>query len=150
MGQGTDSCGGYEVDYDEYDDPGLQGHWIQRNGTPIKIADMTVSHMRNTIRVCRNLAACATFSSDADKWNEWIEVFEDEIAVRERSAPAAAPKITTPPKPVRGTKIIMICHCGQEYDARKADLDRGWALSCSKRCASIRREFGRPAAKRKV
>lgn len=44
--------------------------------------------------------------------------------------------------------VEMKCHCGEEYKAREADLKRGWARSCSKSCAAIRRDFGRPAAKR--
>jgi hypothetical protein len=42
----------------------------------------------------------------------------------------------------------MKCHCGVEYTAKSADLARGWALSCSKSCAAIRRDFGRPKATR--
>lgn len=49
---------------------------------------------------------------------------------------------------VRGSKAKMVCHCGGVYLAREADIARGWAKSCSKRCAAIRRDFGRPAAKR--
>ena len=42
----------------------------------------------------------------------------------------------------------MICHCDRKYEAREADLKRGWALSCSKRCAAIRRDYGKPKGKR--
>jgi len=42
----------------------------------------------------------------------------------------------------------MICHCGDHYDARDADLLRGWSLSCSKSCAAKRRDKRLPAAKR--
>lgn len=45
-------------------------------------------------------------------------------------------------------KVKMICHCGKHYLARDADLARGWARSCSKHCAAVRRDFGRKAAKR--
>lgn len=41
----------------------------------------------------------------------------------------------------------MQCHCGLIYQARSADLKRGWGLSCSKSCAAIRRDFGRKPAK---
>lgn len=44
-------------------------------------------------------------------------------------------------------KIEMKCHCGAIYYARTADLKRGWGYSCSKRCAAIRRDFGRKRAK---
>lgn len=30
--------------------------------------------------------------------------------------------------------------CGTEFSARKADVKRGWAKCCSKRCAAIVRE----------
>lgn len=36
--------------------------------------------------------------------------------------------------------IMRTCHCGKTYEARKADVDRGWARSCSKSCAAIKRE----------
>lgn len=148
MGQGTDSCGGYDVDYDEYEEAGADGYWVQRNGTRIKIADMSVGHMRNCQRICRDLARCANFTSEQEKWESWVEVFEDEISVRERSVPKSTTvlKAVAPPKPQRGTKVRMKCFCGHEYDARKADLDRGWAQTCSKTCAAIRREYGRPKA----
>lgn len=45
-------------------------------------------------------------------------------------------------------QVRMICHCGSPYTARQADLDRGWGLSCDKHCAAIRRDFGKPPAKR--
>lgn len=36
--------------------------------------------------------------------------------------------------------ITMKCECGTQYQARKADVARGWGRSCSRRCASIKRE----------
>ncbi len=44
--------------------------------------------------------------------------------------------------------VKMVCHCGETYEAREADLKRGWGYSCGKSCAAIRRDFGRPKAKR--
>ena len=44
--------------------------------------------------------------------------------------------------------IEMICWCGSHYMAREADLKRGWALSCSKSHAAIRRDHGKPKAVR--
>ncbi len=44
--------------------------------------------------------------------------------------------------------VAMVCRCGTEYEARQADLDRGWARSCDKSCAAKRRDYGGKAAKR--
>lgn len=38
------------------------------------------------------------------------------------------------------TKVEMICHCGNQYNAKIADLKRGWGKSCSKSCAAKRRK----------
>ncbi|MNB75753.1 hypothetical protein D3C75_224060 [compost metagenome] len=147
MGQGTESCGGYEVDDDVYEDGLGDGMWVQRGGSPIHVSKMTVSHMRNAQRLCRQQSACATFTDEARKWDEWVELFEDEISTRSFGVPKAPLKAVTAPKAKpRGTMVWMVCHCKQEYQARQADLNRKQGLSCSKRCAAIRREFGRPAA----
>lgn len=145
MGQGTESCGGYDVDYDPYEDVGNDGYWIQRDGSRIKIEAMSVSHMRNARHICSQRAQTCNFSSDAEMWEEWVQVFDAAIA----RCPQPVHKAPSAPKPVRGKKVMMICHCKTEYPAREADLKRGQGLSCSKSCAAIRREFGRPAAKRK-
>jgi len=39
--------------------------------------------------------------------------------------------------------IELICWCGEHYHARQADLNRGWAMSCSKSCAATKRDYGR-------
>lgn len=148
MGQGTDSCGGYEAEYDPYEEGLEKGEWTTRSGGSISVEKMSPRHLRNAINVCKNLAACATFTDQEDKWNAWVEVLENELERRPQSAPKTV-KATAPKQKPRGTTVQMICFCGNEYSARKADLDRGWALTCSKSCAAIRREFGRPAAKRK-
>lgn len=145
MGQGTESCQGYEWDFDEYEDCGNDGYWTQRDGKRIRIEEMSLSHLRNARQICRNLSETANFTSDAEKWNEWVQVFDAAIA----RCPTPVHKAPSAPKPVRGKKVTMICHCKQEYQARAADLKRGNGFSCSKRCAAIRREFGRPPAKRK-
>lgn len=44
--------------------------------------------------------------------------------------------------------VEMICHCGAWYQAREADLKRGWGYSCDKSCSAKRRDFGLPRAKR--
>lgn len=148
MGQGTESCGGYEVDYDPYDDGLRDGLWTQSNGSTIRVSDMSTSHINNAIRVAQRASYSASFTSDSEKWDEWVNVFRKELAIRRsEQVKDKAPKPA--PKPVRGSKVWMVCACGTEYPAREADLKRGWGLSCSKSCAAIRRDFGRPAAKRK-
>lgn len=145
MGQGTESCGGYDVDHCDYEDGLATGVWTQRNGAGIKVTSMSLQHLKNAKRIAQVKAQCATFTDEADMWNEWVDLFDREIYSR----PQVATKTTAPKiiKPVRGTKVDMICHCGVRYQARQADLNRKQGLSCSKRCAAIRREFGRPAAK---
>ena len=150
MGQGTESCGGYEVDYDEYAESD-GSYWIQRDGSRILISEMTANHLRGALRIVEARAASANFTSDAEAWEEWIEIFERELAGRSEEVKPEAVYIGPEAiKPTRGAKVEMVCHCKTEYSARKADLDRGYGFSCSKRCASIRREFGRPKAKRKI
>jgi hypothetical protein len=147
MGQGTDSCGGYDVEYDAYEEGLDSGLWTQRDGRSIPLSQMTVQHMKAAQRLCRNMALAATFTCEEDKWNAWVDAFENEIDTRSEPPKVAVKAVKA--APVRGTTVRMICHCNAEYDARQADLKRGWGLSCSKRCSAIRREFGRPAAKRK-
>ena len=36
--------------------------------------------------------------------------------------------------------IERTCRCGNKFKARVADIKRGWAKSCSKSCAALRRE----------
>lgn len=45
------------------------------------------------------------------------------------------------------SKVKLKCFCGGSYEAREADIKRGWGKTCSKSCASIKREYGRPNAK---
>lgn len=156
MGQGTESCGGYEEEYDPYyeelrsSDP----RWTTRDGESVPVSKMTTKHLHGARQVALRASSRASFTSDSDTFDGWVELFDREIArrgvvvgrVAAMPIAQAAPKA---PAPLRGVKVWMVCHCGVEYQAREADLERGWGLSCSKRCAAIRREFGRPAAKRK-
>ena len=147
MGQGTDSCGGYDFDYDGYDCGLSSGLWTQRNGTTISVSKMSLAHLYNARRIAKVAADRASFTSDARKFNEWCDIFTDEIERRNRQitiTPATAVKPATIP---RGTKVKMKCHCGTVYLARTADLSRGWGLSCSKACAAERRETGSPRSK---
>ena len=150
MGQGTESCGGYDVDYDEYDEGLSTGMWTQRNGSQIHISKMTVSHMQGARRVAESAARRANFTCDIEKFEAWVDAFDDEIS-RRGGEVERAPAVYVDgsvKKETRGAKAQMQCHCGGFYLAREADLERGWGLSCSKRCASIRRDYKRPAAKR--
>ena len=150
MGQGTESCGGYDVDYDEYDEGLLTGMWTQRNGSQIHISKMTISHMQGARRVAQAAAMRASFTGDQEKFEAWVDAFGEEIARRggEIERPPAVYVDGSVKKEVRGAKAKMQCHCGGFYLAREADLARGWAKSCSKRCAAIRRDFKKPSAKR--
>ena len=148
MGQGTESCGGYDTEYDQYHEGLLSGFWTQRDGSEICVADMEASHIRNSIMICKKLSETESFSGDSDKWNQWIELFEFELSTRSKNKKEKSLKENNKSGcSIRGVKQKMQCHCGSIYFARVADLDRGWGFSCSKRCAAIRREFGRPKAK---
>lgn len=151
MGQGTDSCGGWESEYDPYDEENLSfGVWASEDGD-IHVSKMSLGHLKNARRRCKMLAKTANFTSEQWKWEDWVKTFDEEIDRRETSQPPEHHPIKKercePAQPARGKKIKMVCFCGAVYEARLADLKRGWALTCSKRCAAIRREFGRPAAK---
>lgn len=149
MGYGLDE--GFDYDQnDEYADALADGVWVQRDGSRIRIGQMTTNHLRGAVRVAGGAAKRATCTSDQEVWAEWVAALESEIAIRGKEvAPVAIYVSPEAVKPTRGAKLTMICHCGTEYEARKADIQRGWGLSCSKRCASIRREYGRPAARQK-
>ncbi len=43
------------------------------------------------------------------------------------------------------SKVKRKCHCGKVFEARTADVKRGWAKSCSKSCAARKsnRETGK-------
>ena len=145
MGQGTESCGGYDVEYDEYEEGMADGTWTQQGGGSIKIKDMTTSHIRNSIKICENASRSANFSCDTDKWDNWVDIFESELQSRGESKFKPVAHYDSPEmiKPTRGSKLELICHCGNKYSPRLSDLKRGWAMSCSKRCASIKRDYGR-------
>lgn len=158
MGQGSDSCSGHEADYNPYEDALGRGKWITRNGGEIAVHDMPLSQLKGALRLVERASARASFSCDSEMWDEWAQLLESEISSRATAtlktkliSTQGTPSAPTPPAipaPVRGKQVDMVCHCGTRYPARTADLKRGWGLSCSKACAAIRRDFGRPAAKR--
>ncbi len=145
MGQGAEDAGGYEIDYDPYYEGLEDGTWQQADHSSIRVADMSVSHIRNAIRLCEAKSKTETFSCESDKWQDWIDIFEEELASRgePRYAPKANPVYNHPSKKqaVRGAKFSLRCHCGKVYAARVADVRRGWARSCCKSCAAKKRDF---------
>ena len=170
MGQGTESCGGYELDYDEYDFESSNGYkvWTSKDGGRHVVDKMSNPHIENTIRLCKKLMVTSTFSCDSDKWSDWIDVLEEVLEYRRIkgiyiSRKDAGEKIKACKRKKRKAskstmnylktlsdgcnKVEMQCQCGEKYTAKVADLKRGWAQSCSKRCASIKREHGRSNAK---
>lgn len=152
MGQGTDSCGGYDVEYDAFEEGIARGFWPARGGD-IKLSEMSLQHLKNAKRYCQQRARTCNFTGDADDWNERADMFDNMIdGHRPKANPTAvvAATSTAPKAKPRGKMVAMICHCKTEYEAREADLKRGYGYSCGKRCAAIRREFGRPKAIRKV
>ena len=119
---------------------------------------MSNSHIKNAIKLCKRQASIESFSCDSDMWECWVEMFSDELYsrsisgkyVKQKSTQTADRKKRSPPKKLvieSGANQQMICHCGREYKAKTADLKRGWGLSCSIRCASIRRKYKNPNAK---
>lgn len=147
MGQGTESCGGYEIEYDPYEEGLCDGMWQQSDYSSIHVSKMSVKHIRNSIKLCENMRNTSNFSCDEDKWDEWIDIFESELYSRgEPRYELKTPVHYDTPEKVkstRGSKIELVCHCGNKYSPRVSDLKRGWGKSCCKKCASIKREFGR-------
>lgn len=154
MGQGSDSCGGYEVDYDPYEEGMEAGVWTTKDNAEIHITKMSLQHLHGARRVAYRAQMEANFTDTAEKWEQWVDMFDAEISRRSTTASkAVSATVLTPvkaPTKQRGKMVQMVCHCGQEYDAREAELKRGNGFSCGKRCAAIRRDYGRPKAKRKV
>lgn len=73
-------------------------------------------------------------------WRQWVIVFDDLLQKR------GNPKIVPSSMP---RTVMMVCHCGAEYEARKCDLARGWMQSCSGECKRRRKAEKLPAATRK-
>lgn len=141
MGQGTDSCGGYEVDFDEYEDGLINGDWTQRDGSKINVKHMPTSQLNGCIVICNRMEITSNFECDKEKWSTWVDILNNELSSRSASISVKKEKKS---QNVRGSKVLLRCHCGSEYRVRQADLNRGWGKSCSKSCAAIKRDFGRP------
>lgn len=153
MGQGTDSCGGWDDEYDEYDGENLSfGVWTAKDGE-IHVSQMSEEHIKRARRKCIALSHTSSFTSESEKWDAWVDAFDDELLRRERYGAVSSKtktKIKTNSKSdsktpkSSGIRVSMVCFCGITYEPRVSDLKRGWGLTCSKRCAAVKREFGRP------
>ena len=144
MGWGMDE----DVEYDELEEGLASGAWTERDGSTIYPHQMSDRHLKNAARHGRRKAYAANFTHDADNFRAWEDVFEQEFmsrAMSDKPSPNAKKQKATPQ---RGATVDMVCHCGRLYRARTADLNRGWAKSCSKSCAAIRRKHRKPAAKK--
>ncbi|EMA4784714.1 TPA: hypothetical protein U2J54_001325 [Providencia rettgeri] len=150
----AEAMGAYEPEFDEYEEGLSDGYWIQRCGTPIHITKMAYSHIQNVICLCEKELLNSNFSCDEEKWNNWIQLLTEELQHRrsnniviknqqhERKKKKASKTIKDILQNTALKKLQLECHCGTEYTAKTSDLKRGWALTCSKRCAAIRRELG--------
>ena len=137
MGQGSDSCGGHEVEYDEYEGLLGDGVWSGKDGQTYRITKMENSHLKSCIRVCKNLSRAASFSCDSEKWDDWVRIFEDELERRpspqHNQTKIGSARVADDP---RGKTVERTCRCKSKFMARQADINRGWAKSCSKSCAA--------------
>jgi len=145
----SDSGWGGGIDEFAFDSIGenlCKGIWEGQNYTQYKISEMTASHLRNTIRHLQGKSSSMSFSCDSELFDDVIDVMQDELISRIGKSSASKPKAASlkPKQAPRGSKLKLKCHCGGVYEARSADIKRGWGKSCSKRCAAIKRDFGRP------
>lgn len=146
MGEITGIPGISEYEYDCQLSAQSAGCWRDRDGRNIAYKDMNNQYMRNAIRTARRLAACASCTSDEDRYNEWADDMQQELSLRyigggfstgntkKPNKVAAKPKAK---KPVRGSKVEVTCKCGNKFEARVADRKRGWGKYCSKSCKGI-------------
>lgn len=151
MGQGTwgmdDS---YDTECESYENALDRGLWIMRGGETIYINKMGDTHLKNTLNYVGRLYNKEYDYSRKQVWLGYISAFRNELDSRVITTKpksivlTVATSITT--KSSVGVMVSMRCHCGVVYDARQSDLNRGWALSCGKSCAALRRANNLPAA----
>ena len=127
-------------------------HWMMKTGQLKKIKNMTTSHIKNVINTLSVLKEKDLEYIDCD-YDISILRFELERRIlqndnsadlnhqrnQERKATKRKNKVQELIQTFNldnlGSNVNMICGCGDNYVARKADLKRGWGLSCSKKCA---------------
>lgn len=149
IGSYTDESGFGGLEEFAFDSIGenlCKGMWESQDYTQYKISEMTTSHLRNTIRHLQRKSSSMSFSCDSELFDDVIDVMQDELISRNGKLVVKKPKAANhkQKQATRGSKVKLKCHCGDVYEARSADIKRGWAKSCSKRCAAIKRDFGRP------
>lgn len=84
----------------------------------------------------------------ADYYDDRAEYDLSDLLGDQQSKSSKSRKLSVPKNnKSKSGKYLMECHCGAAYVAKGADIGRGWGFSCSKRCAAIRREYGKKRAK---
>ena len=119
--------------------------WTHKDGTASSVTDMSTSQLRKAIKVCTTAHIDAMFSCNEDKWCDWITLLEKEIASRPLIQTTKQRKGVFVKNPATKTQR-MKCFCGAIYSARVVDLTKGRDETCSKRCAGVRRLYGKAKA----
>lgn len=123
MGQGTESCGGYEIPYEPHNEALQEGLWVTPTGE-IHISEMSVRHLQHAIRIAKAKSECATFSCEAEDWEEIADALQEELSNRGEVSRTAVYVDPSVKRPQRGLKLTMVCHCGKTYEVRVADVKR--------------------------
>lgn len=147
---------GFQRDYLGYfikEDNNLK--WTMKNGQTKQLKNMTNSHIQNTINLLKDKMGKNQYISDRIRTLDSIDILSNELerrisendnsadqryqAERTKKNSKKQIKIQDYKEYIEslnlGSNVQMICGCGMEYTARKADLTRGWGRSCSKKCA---------------
>ena len=126
--------------------------WVDKTKTKHKIKNMSNKHIQNCIKFLEK----SNFNEEIIQG--YLESFEKELKHRKENniniikrngsllSDKAGRKLTKAFKKLSEedwdnlpSKVNMKCACGNEYQTRKADLKRGWGLSCSKSCSAKRK-----------
>lgn len=129
--------------------------WVDKNNQEHKIKNMSNKHIQN----CINLIEKSKENSEA--FEEYLEIFKKELQYRNennihiekrnnslifkdnkhvgRKLTKAFKNLKEEDWDLMPSSVKMLCACDKEYQARKADLKRGWGLSCSKSCSAKRK-----------
>lgn len=167
MGDGTlGMADPYGWDDDSDDNSNMQqgdfSTWFDIYERPHSVSEMSDNHIKACIRYCKMRHDAASMDDYRELWKEWVKEFEFELMFRpekvygkptgNRGKNCEGKKKTKAIKEaikkglITSGSVQMKCHCGAIYKAKASDLKRGWALSCSKRCAAVRRDLRKPEA----